>query len=52
MAGAVQFYGDDLSWYANWVKDYAILGWGFTFHSPDHMQRFFDSDAYKAMSDR
>jgi tripartite ATP-independent transporter DctP family solute receptor len=50
MAGAVQFYGDDLSWYANWVKDYAILGWGFTFHSPNHMQSFFDGDAYEAMA--
>jgi tripartite ATP-independent transporter DctP family solute receptor len=52
MSNAVQFYGDDLSWYANWVKDYSILGWGFTFHSPDHMQRFFESDQYKAMSDQ
>lgn len=52
MSNAVQFYGDDLSWYANWVKDFSILGWGFTFHSPDHMQRFFESDQYKAMANK
>lgn len=50
MGGAVQFYGDDLSWYSNWVDDYAILGWGFTFHSNEHMQTFFDTDTYQAMS--
>lgn len=52
MGNAVQFYGDDLSWYANWVKDYAILGWGFTFHSNEHMAKFFKSDRYKAMSQK
>lgn len=50
MGGAVQFYGDDLSWYSNWVDDYAILGWGFTFHSNDHMQAFFETDTYQAMA--
>ncbi|RUT35192.1 TRAP transporter substrate-binding protein [Arsenicitalea aurantiaca] len=52
MGGAVQFYGDDLSWYSNWVDDYAILGWGFTFHSNDHMQAFFDTDTYAAMAEQ
>ena len=52
MGNAVQLYGDDLSWYANWVKDYAILGWGFTFHSNKHMAKFFESDQYKAMSQK
>ncbi|MCA0423427.1 MAG: TRAP transporter substrate-binding protein [Proteobacteria bacterium] len=52
MTNAVQFYGDDLSWYANWVKDYSILSWGFTFRNPDHMQRFFDSGIYKAIAKR
>ncbi|WMT85901.1 TRAP transporter substrate-binding protein [Pelagibacterium sp. 26DY04] len=50
MGGAVQFYGDDLSWYSNWVDDYAILGWGFTFHSNDHMQAFFETDTYQTMA--
>ncbi len=31
MQGSVHIYGDVLDWYANWVKDFAILAWGFTF---------------------
>jgi TRAP-type transport system periplasmic protein len=48
----VQIYGDVLDWYANWVKDFAILAWGFTFRDPDHMQRFIDSDIYAAMAEK
>ncbi|AJY49338.1 TRAP transporter substrate-binding protein [Halomonas sp. KO116] len=50
MGGSVQLYGDDLSWYANWVNDFSILGWGFTFHSLDHMATFFESQAYQDMA--
>lgn len=50
MGGSVQLYGDDLSWYANWVDDFSILGWGFTFHSLDHMSTFFESQAYQDMA--
>jgi hypothetical protein len=35
MQGSVQIYGDVLDWYANWVKDYAILAWGFTFRDAE-----------------
>jgi TRAP-type transport system periplasmic protein len=52
MQGSVQIYGDVLDWYANWVKDFAILAWGFTFRDPDHMQRFIDSDLYAAMAEK
>jgi tripartite ATP-independent transporter DctP family solute receptor len=52
MQGSVQIYGDVLDWYANWVKDFAILAWGFTFRDTDHMQRFIDSDVYKAMAEK
>ena len=48
MQGSVQIYGDVLDWYANWVKDYAILAWGFTFRDMDHMAKFLESDTYKA----
>ncbi len=51
MEGSVQFYGDVAGWYANWVKDFAILNWGFTFDNNDHVQRFFNSDAFTALSD-
>ncbi|MCC6196108.1 MAG: TRAP transporter substrate-binding protein [Burkholderiales bacterium] len=52
MQGSVQLYGDVLDWYANWVKDYAILAWGFTFRDADHMQKFLDSATYQAMAER
>jgi len=52
MQGAVHIYGDVLDWYANWVKDYAILAWGFTFRDADHMQKFLDSSTYKAMTEK
>jgi TRAP-type C4-dicarboxylate transport system substrate-binding protein len=52
MQGSVQIYGDVLDWYANWVKDYAILAWGFTFRDADHMQKFLDSPTYAAMAER
>ena len=52
MQGSVQLYGDVLDWYANWVKDYAILAWGFTFRDADHMQKFLDSTTYVAMAEK
>jgi TRAP-type C4-dicarboxylate transport system substrate-binding protein len=52
MQGSVHIYGDVLDWYANWVKDYAILAWGFTFRDGDHMQKFLDSPTYAAMAEK
>ncbi len=52
MQGSVQLYGDVLDWYANWVKDYSILAWGFTFRDADHMQKFLDSPTYAAMAEK
>lgn len=52
MQGSVQIYGDVLDWYANWVKDYAILAWGFTFRDADHMQKFLESPTYTAMAEK
>jgi tripartite ATP-independent transporter DctP family solute receptor len=51
MAGSVHMYGDVLDWYANWVKDFAILNWGFTFRNNDHVQAFLDSDVYAGLVD-
>jgi TRAP-type C4-dicarboxylate transport system substrate-binding protein len=36
MANSIQGYGDVLDWWANWVKEFAIFGWGFTFRDRDH----------------
>ena len=52
MQGSVQIYGDVLDWYSNWVKDYAILAWGFTFRDAAHMQKFLDSPTYAAMAEK
>ena len=51
MKGAVHIYGDVLDWYANWVKDYAVFAWGFTFRDNDHFQRFLETDTFKAMAE-
>ena len=51
MQGSVQIYGDVLDWYANWVKDFAIMGWGFTFRDVDHLQKFTESPAYQKLAD-
>jgi TRAP-type transport system periplasmic protein len=51
MQGSVQIYGDVLDWYANWVKDFAIMGWGFTFRDTDHLQKFTESAAYEKLAD-
>lgn len=46
MAGGVQLYGDELGWYANWVKDFAVLTWGFTFNDRAHIRKFLAGDVY------
>ena len=51
MQGSVQIYGDVLEWYANFVKDYAIFGWGFTFRDVDHLEKFVASPAHAKMAE-
>jgi TRAP-type C4-dicarboxylate transport system substrate-binding protein len=52
MANSIQGHGDVLDWWANWVKDYSIFGWGFTFRDNDHFAKFLDSPAYKGMAEK
>ncbi|MBI3988575.1 MAG: TRAP transporter substrate-binding protein [candidate division NC10 bacterium] len=52
MANSIQAYGDVLEWYANWVKDFAIFGWGFTFRDDDHFARFLESPTFKEMAEK
>lgn len=52
MANSIQAYGDVLDWWANWVKDFAIFGWGFAFRDPDHFVKFLDSPTYREMAER
>jgi len=51
MKGSVALYGDVLDWYANWVKDFSVLAWGFTFRDNDHFQRFLESPTFAAMAE-
>jgi TRAP-type transport system periplasmic protein len=51
MKGSVHLYGDVLDWYANWVKDFSIFAWGFTFRDNDHYQKFLDSDTFSRMAE-
>jgi TRAP-type C4-dicarboxylate transport system substrate-binding protein len=51
MKGSVHLYGDVLDWYANWVKDFSIFAWGFTFRDNDHYQQFLDSDTFSRMAE-
>jgi tripartite ATP-independent transporter DctP family solute receptor len=49
MSGSVHMYGDVLDWYANFNKDFAVFGWGFTFRDADHVQKFIDSPIFAEM---
>lgn len=51
MQGSVQIYGDVLDWYANFVKDYAIFGWGFTFRDVDHLEKFVAGSVHAKMAE-
>ncbi len=51
MKGSVALYGDVLDWYANWVKDFSVLAWGFTFRDNDHYQKFLDSPTFATMAE-
>jgi tripartite ATP-independent transporter DctP family solute receptor len=49
MANSIQFYGDVMVWYANWVQDFSIFGWGFTFRDNEHLQTFIESPLCQEM---
>lgn len=52
MANSIQGYGDVLDWWANWVKDFAIFGWGFAFRDNDHFAKFLASPTFREMADK
>lgn len=52
MAGSIQAYGDVLDWWANWVRDFSIFGWGFMFRDNDHFARFLESPPYREMAEK
>lgn len=52
MQGSVHMYGDVLDWYANFNKDFAVFGWGFTFRDAEHVRKFVDSAIFKDMAEQ
>jgi TRAP-type C4-dicarboxylate transport system substrate-binding protein len=52
MANSIQAYGDVLDWWANWVKEFSIFGWGFAFRDHDHFAKFLESPTYKEMAEK
>jgi TRAP-type C4-dicarboxylate transport system substrate-binding protein len=52
MANSVQGYGDTLDWWANWIPEFAIFGWGFVFRDGEHVARFLGSPTYRAMVEK
>ncbi|MEZ5862739.1 MAG: TRAP transporter substrate-binding protein [Geminicoccaceae bacterium] len=52
IGGSVGIFCNELVWFADYVPDIQILGWGFTFRDPDHMAAFFESDLFKPLAER
>jgi TRAP-type C4-dicarboxylate transport system substrate-binding protein len=50
LSGTVDIFCNELVWFADYVPDLQILGWGFTFRNEDHMAAFFDSALFSDLS--
>lgn len=51
VSGTVDIFCNELVWFANYVNDMQILGWGFTFRDPQHMVDFFDSELFDPLEE-
>lgn len=49
VSGTIDIFCNELVWFANYVPDMQILGWGFTFRDPQHMVDFLQSDLFEPM---
>lgn len=52
VSGTVDIFCNELVWFANYVNDMQILGWGFTFREPDHMVDFFNSELFDPLEEQ
>ncbi len=50
-AGVLDFVVESMSNYGNFVDDFNVVSWGFTFRDNAHFQTFLASDLQKAMQD-
>lgn len=46
LAGSVDIFCNELVWFASYIPDVQIFGWGFTFRDPQHMADFINSDLF------
>ena len=51
VSGSVDIFCNELVWFANYVNDMQILGWGFTFRTPQHMVDFFNSELFDPLEE-
>lgn len=52
ITGSVDIFSGSIVWYSRWVKDFNILGWGFTFRNKEHIDKFFVSSIFTEMADK
>lgn len=52
VSGTVDIFCNELVWFANYVNDMQILGWGFTFREPQHMVDFFNSELFDPLEEQ
>ncbi len=50
-AGVLDLVVEDISNFGNFVNDYNVVSWGFTFRDEEHFLRFLDSDIHQEMID-
>lgn len=46
VSGSIDIFCNELVWFADYVPDMQILGWGFTFRDPQHMVDFLESELF------
>ncbi|MCO6381480.1 TRAP transporter substrate-binding protein [Oceanicola sp. 502str15] len=52
VSGTIDIFCNELVWFANYVPDMQILGWGFTFRDPQHMVAFIESDLFDPLEEQ
>lgn len=52
VSGTVDIFCNELVWFADYVPDMQILGWGFTFRNPQHMIDFFESPLFDPLEEK
>ncbi|WP_168201233.1 TRAP transporter substrate-binding protein [Qingshengfaniella alkalisoli] len=51
VSGTIDIFCNELVWFANYVPDMQILGWGLTFRDQQHMKNFIESELFDPLED-